>query len=88
MQEAVRAVGQRLHVVTASVEAELEPAFATIERRAGALMVPADPFFNAIVSLRWRLATRCLRATHFASTPWPAAADGASLACKLSKYSL
>ena len=45
MQEAVRAVGQRLHVVTASVEAELEPAFATIERRAGALIVPADPFF-------------------------------------------
>jgi putative tryptophan/tyrosine transport system substrate-binding protein len=45
MQEAVRAVGQRLHVVTASVEAELEPAFATIERLAGALIVPADPFF-------------------------------------------
>jgi putative ABC transport system substrate-binding protein len=45
MQEAVRAVGQRLNVVTASVEAELEPAFATIERRAGALIVPADPFF-------------------------------------------
>jgi putative ABC transport system substrate-binding protein len=45
MQEAVRAVGQRLHVVTASVEAELEPAFSTIERRAGALIVPADPFF-------------------------------------------
>jgi putative tryptophan/tyrosine transport system substrate-binding protein len=45
MQEAVRAVGQRLHVVTVSVEAELEPAFATIERRAGALIVPADPFF-------------------------------------------
>jgi putative ABC transport system substrate-binding protein len=46
MQEAVRAVGQRLHVVTASVEAELEPAFATIQRLAGALIVPADPFFT------------------------------------------
>jgi ABC-type uncharacterized transport system substrate-binding protein len=30
MQEAVRAVGQRLHVVTVSVEAELEPAFAGV----------------------------------------------------------
>jgi putative tryptophan/tyrosine transport system substrate-binding protein len=46
MQEAVRAVGQGLHVVTASAEAELEPAFATIQRHAGALIVPADPFFT------------------------------------------
>jgi putative ABC transport system substrate-binding protein len=45
MQEAVRAVGQRLHVVTASVEAELEPAFATIQGHARVLIVPADPFF-------------------------------------------
>jgi putative tryptophan/tyrosine transport system substrate-binding protein len=33
-------------VVTASAEAELEPAFATIQRHAGALIVPADPFFT------------------------------------------
>jgi hypothetical protein len=46
MQEAVRAVGQRLHVIIANVEAELEPAFATIQGRASALIVPADPFFT------------------------------------------
>jgi putative ABC transport system substrate-binding protein len=47
MQEAVRAVGRRLHIVTAGAEAELEPAFATTERHAGALIVPADPFFTS-----------------------------------------
>jgi putative ABC transport system substrate-binding protein len=46
IQDAARSVGQGLHVVTASTEAELEPAFATIQRRAGALIVPADPFFT------------------------------------------
>ena len=34
--------------------------------------IPSSPA-NAIVLLHWRLATRCLRATHFASTPRPAA---------------
>jgi hypothetical protein len=47
MQEAVRAVGRRLQVVTASAEAELGPAFATVERQASALIVPADPFFTS-----------------------------------------
>jgi putative tryptophan/tyrosine transport system substrate-binding protein len=45
IQDTARSVGQGLRVVTASTEAELEPAFATIQRRAGALIVPADPFF-------------------------------------------
>jgi putative ABC transport system substrate-binding protein len=67
MQEAVRAVGQRLHVVTASVEAELEPAFATIERRAGALIVPADPFFT---SQRDRLVALAARYALPASYPF------------------
>jgi putative tryptophan/tyrosine transport system substrate-binding protein len=66
MQEAVRAVGQRLHVVTASVEAELEPAFATIERRA-ALIVPADPFFT---SQRDRLVALAARYALPASYPF------------------
>jgi putative ABC transport system substrate-binding protein len=47
MQEAVHTLGRQLHVVTAGTEAELEPAFAAIQQRAGALVVPADPFFTA-----------------------------------------
>jgi putative tryptophan/tyrosine transport system substrate-binding protein len=47
MQEAVRAVGRRLQVVTAGAEAELGPAFATVEQHASALIVPADPFFTS-----------------------------------------
>ena len=45
MQEAARAVGRKLHVVTASTEGELEPALATVQQRAGALVIAADPFF-------------------------------------------
>jgi putative tryptophan/tyrosine transport system substrate-binding protein len=58
MQEAVRAVGRRLQVVTAGAEAELGLAFATVERHASALIVPADPFFTShrdqLVSLAGR----------------------------------
>jgi putative ABC transport system substrate-binding protein len=46
MQETVRAVGRQLHVVTASTEGELEPALATVQQRAGALVIAADPFFE------------------------------------------
>jgi putative tryptophan/tyrosine transport system substrate-binding protein len=67
MQEAVRAVGQRLHVVTASVEAELEPAFATIQGQAGVLIVPADPFFT---SQRDRLVALAARYALPASYPF------------------
>ena len=42
MQETVRAVGRQLHVVTASTEGELEPALATVQQRAGALVIAAD----------------------------------------------
>jgi putative tryptophan/tyrosine transport system substrate-binding protein len=45
MQEIVGAVGRQLHVVRASTEGELEPALATAQQRAGALVVAADPFF-------------------------------------------
>ena len=67
MQENARAVGQRIHVVTASAEAELEPAFATIQRRAGALIVPADPFFT---SQRDRLVALAARHALPASYPF------------------
>jgi putative ABC transport system substrate-binding protein len=47
MQEAARAVGRQLHAVTAGAEAELEPAFLAVQRHAGALFVPPDPFFTS-----------------------------------------
>ncbi len=46
MQEIARAMGRQLQVVTAATEAELEPAFAAVQRHAGALFVPPDPFFT------------------------------------------
>jgi putative tryptophan/tyrosine transport system substrate-binding protein len=56
VNEAAYALGRNLTVVTANTDHELEPAYTTIvERRAGGLIVTADPFFNArraqIVSL-------------------------------------
>jgi hypothetical protein len=47
MQEIARAAGRQLQVVTAATEAELEPAFAAVQRHAGALIVPPDPFFTS-----------------------------------------
>jgi putative ABC transport system substrate-binding protein len=48
VNEAGYALGRSLMVVTANTEHEFEPAFTTIvERRAGGLIVTADPFFNA-----------------------------------------
>jgi putative ABC transport system substrate-binding protein len=45
VQEGGRAVGQQLHILRASNEAEIDAAFATaVERRVGALLVAADPF--------------------------------------------
>ncbi len=47
LQEAARSIGQRLHVVNAKNEGELESAFATlVQERADALLVSADPFFD------------------------------------------
>jgi putative tryptophan/tyrosine transport system substrate-binding protein len=59
VNEAGYALGRNLIVVTANTEHELEPAYTTMaERRAGGLIVTADPFFNArraqIVSLTAR----------------------------------
>ncbi len=59
VNEAGYALGRNLIVVTANTEHELEPAYTTIaERRAGGLIVTADPLFNArraqIVSLTAR----------------------------------
>ena len=46
LQAAADALGQRLEVLTASTDGDLEAAFTTmVERRAGALVVKPDPFF-------------------------------------------
>src|SRR5262249_1963021 len=43
-----RSLGIEMHILGASSDAELEKAFATVtERRMGALVVGADPFFNS-----------------------------------------
>ena len=45
-QEAAHVLGQRLEVLTASTDGDLEAVFTTMgQRRAGALIVKADPFF-------------------------------------------
>jgi putative ABC transport system substrate-binding protein len=46
-QDAARAKGVQLHVVKASSDSEIEPAFATLSRlQAGALVVVGDPVFS------------------------------------------
>jgi putative tryptophan/tyrosine transport system substrate-binding protein len=48
IQEAARALGQQIHILHASSEAELEAAFATARQvGCGGLLVAADPFFNS-----------------------------------------
>jgi putative tryptophan/tyrosine transport system substrate-binding protein len=45
VQEAARAVGQQIHILHATSEREIDAAFAkTVEVRAGALLLAADPF--------------------------------------------
>ena len=66
MQETARAVGRQPHVVTAGTETELEPAFVAVQRHAGALVVPPDPFFT---SRREQLVA--LAARHAIPTSYP-----------------
>jgi putative ABC transport system substrate-binding protein len=47
VQDAARAVGQQVSILSANTEREIDAAFATLtESRAGALLVGSDPFFN------------------------------------------
>jgi len=68
MQEIVHAIGRQLYVVTASTEGELEPALATAQKRAGALVIGGDPFF---FSRRDQLVALAARYALPASYPFP-----------------
>ncbi len=64
MQVAARAIGQELLIARASAERELEAAFLSlVERRAGGLLIDADPFLSsrraqiAILAVRYALPT-------------------------------
>jgi putative ABC transport system substrate-binding protein len=68
VQEAARTKGVQLLVLKASTEGEIDAAFATlVELHAGALVVPADPFFN---SRREQLLALASRHAVPASYPW------------------
>jgi putative ABC transport system substrate-binding protein len=48
LEEAGRALGQKIIVLNASIDEEIDAAFRTLtERRVGALVVSADPYFSA-----------------------------------------
>ena len=48
VEKAAQVLGVEVRFVTASTDSDLEPAFASLAKlRAGALLVSADPFFNA-----------------------------------------
>jgi putative ABC transport system substrate-binding protein len=59
MQEAARVKGFQLHVLTATIESEIDAAFASlIQTQAGMLVVGADPFFESRGELLVALAAR------------------------------
>jgi putative tryptophan/tyrosine transport system substrate-binding protein len=48
IQAAARAVGQKIHVLIASSESDIDAAFASlVQTQVGALLIGADPFFNS-----------------------------------------
>jgi putative ABC transport system substrate-binding protein len=67
MQEVIRSIGGLLHVARVSTDAEFEPAFATVQQHAVAMLVPAEPFF---VSRRDRIVALAARHSIPASYPY------------------
>jgi putative ABC transport system substrate-binding protein len=59
LPEAARSIAQRIHILTATTERELDAAFKSMtDLGAGALLVAADPFFNSRREYIVALATR------------------------------
>jgi putative tryptophan/tyrosine transport system substrate-binding protein len=59
VQEAARAAGQQLNILSASTERDIDAAFTTVtESRAGALLVGSDPFFSSRLDQIVALAAR------------------------------
>jgi putative ABC transport system substrate-binding protein len=59
LQEAARALGQQLNILSASSERDIDTAFTVVtESRAGALLVGSDPFFNSRLDQIVALAAR------------------------------
>ena len=59
VQEAARAAGQQLNILSASTEDDIERGFAIVtESRAGALLVGSDPFFSSRLDQIVALAAR------------------------------
>jgi putative tryptophan/tyrosine transport system substrate-binding protein len=59
IQDAARAAGQQVNILSARTERDIDTAFETaIESRAGALLVGSDPFFNSQRDQVVRLAAR------------------------------
>ena len=59
VQEAARAVGQRVNILSASTGRDIDAAFATaVESHAGALLIGSDPFFNSRLDQIVALAAR------------------------------
>jgi len=72
IRAAADALKQRLEVLTARTESDIEAAFGTMVRRGvGALIVMPDPFssVNANSSLAWQHAIRCPRFIHPGCSP-------------------
>jgi putative ABC transport system substrate-binding protein len=74
MQEAARAKGVQLPVLTARTEGEIDTAFASLgERQAGGLIVSPDPFFGSQFRQLVALASRYAIPAIFESRQFPAA---------------
>ena len=76
VEEAARALGQRLVVLDGSTDEKIEAAFAALApQHVSALLVGSDPFsiLGARDWLHWHYSIECLRFISFANMRWPAA---------------